>query len=192
MNSVRLDLGYLCLQQTLEMVSGTSFPPPPFSPPKKVPDTILPDTILPWPWTTSPDARVAELNAALRQPAAPLITALRRADLALRQPAYPDLLFVPVAQVVILQPARGIELERKIPADVAGSNRFAARQQGRMEVHNARLKFTSAWQLGGVGRAEDRIYDGHGTTICDHTSINGVEAYGSALGVCTCRPIRLA
>jgi hypothetical protein len=60
-----------------------------------------------------------------------------------------------LAQVVILQPASGVEVERKIPADVGGSNRVAARWRERMEVHNAHLKSAARrWQLPGVGYAE--------------------------------------
>src|ERR1700675_5043618 len=94
---------------------------------------------------------------------------------------FPDRLFVQVAQVIILQPASGVELEREIPAGVAGSNPVAARQQGRMEVHNARLKFAPTWQLPGVGRAEDPIDDSHRTIPRDYTCINGVEAHCSPL-----------
>ena len=48
-----------------------------------------------------------------------------------------------------------------------------------MEVHNARLKFASTWQLPGIRRAENRIDNSHRTTPRDYTYINSVEAHGS-------------
>jgi len=108
-------------------------------------------------------------------------------------PGFPGRLFlVHVTQVVILQSASGVELERKIPADVGGLNRVARRRRGRMEVHNARFKSAALkWQLPGVGRAEDRIDDSHRTISRDYACINSVEARGSPLELRPCGSVCL-